>query len=65
MTCVAVACLPQKHDDLPDWQQFDKYLTYKKLKWGVVQELQMDNGIGHVTFSADTVKPLVKGKLYN
>lgn len=56
---IAAACQPQKHDDLSDWQQFDKYLAYNKLKWSAVQELQMNNGIGHVTFSADTVKPTV------
>lgn len=55
----AAACQPQKHDDLSDWQKFDKYLAYKKLKWGVVQEIQMNNGIGHVTFAADTVKPTI------
>jgi hypothetical protein len=44
-------------------------LVYKKLKWDVVGssgdvDIDVDSGIGHATFAAGNVTPLVIGKLY-
>ncbi|CAG8333523.1 unnamed protein product [Penicillium salamii] len=62
---IAAACQPPQNNVTP-WQQFDDNLSYKRLKWGVVQEPHdMQNGIGHATFSAGFVKPLTKGELYS
>ncbi|CAI7664699.1 unnamed protein product [Penicillium bialowiezense] len=62
---IAAACQPPQNR-VNSCQQFEECLAYKKLKWGAAQEShEMGSGVGHATFSADTVKPLINGQLYS
>jgi hypothetical protein len=65
---IAAACQPSilHGSDLRSIRAFPSDLSTRKLKWGVVERPEeMENGIGHATFSDDTVTPLEKHKMYN
>lgn len=64
---IAAACHPSRYlpDDRAPPREFDPDLAYLKLKWGVVEEPDEDaDGIGHATFAADEITPLVEDKVY-
>ncbi|GIK01915.1 hypothetical protein Aspvir_005956 [Aspergillus viridinutans] len=64
---IAAACQPCRvHGNGIGNQEFPEDLVYKKIQWGVVEspEENMPLGIGHATFAAQDVSPLVEGKLY-
>ncbi|KAF7167150.1 hypothetical protein CNMCM5623_000557 [Aspergillus felis] len=64
---IAAACQPSRvlGNGIGN-QEFPEDLVYKKIQWGVVEspEENMPLGIGHATFAAEDVSPLVEGKLY-
>ncbi|CAG7945628.1 unnamed protein product [Penicillium nalgiovense] len=65
---IAAACQPSllHGSDLRSIRAFPPDLSNRKLKWGVVERPEeMENGIGHATFSDETVTPLEKEKMYN
>lgn len=64
---IAAACQPSKlyGNDLNSMAAFPSQLSYQKLKWGVVEKPEdMENGIGHATFSDEAVTSLQEGQMY-